>query len=194
VTAEVTDEPVPVPIDLDVDFNRAVWREASEIIVDSTWSARSLQKAAARWASIILVLGLPANVIATVTAAGAGAAAIFVRNATVTAVLALVAAVIAGTKAVLKPEDTYQSYASKGSAYLALRNDTRHFRSVRIRTPGVTASELEQEVKALTTRLNALAHQPPLRIPTWAYTQAKRSIEAGESDYTGDRFWEEPPF
>ena len=114
MTAAVTDEPVPVPIDLDVDFKRALWREASEIIVDATWSwARSLQKAAARWGSIILVLGLPANVIATVTAAGAGAAAIFVRNTTVTAVLALVAAVIAGTKAVLKPEETYQGYASR---------------------------------------------------------------------------------
>jgi hypothetical protein len=49
----------------------------------------------------------------------------FVRNTTVAAILALVAAVIAGTKAVLKPEDTYQGYASKGSVYLALRNDTR---------------------------------------------------------------------
>jgi hypothetical protein len=55
-------------------FKRAVWRDASEIIVDSTWTARSLQKAAARWASTILVLGLPANVIAKVTGAGAGAA------------------------------------------------------------------------------------------------------------------------
>ncbi len=187
-------EPDRAPADLDVEFKRAVWHEASQIIVDSTWSARSLQKAAARWATIVVVLGLPANVIATVTAAGAGAAAVFVRNTTVTAVLALIAAVIAGSKAVLRPEDTYQGYASKGSAYLALRNDTRHFRSVRLRTAGVTPAELEQEVKALTTRLNALTQQPPLRIPTWAYQRAKQSIEAGESDYAGDPFWEDPPF
>jgi hypothetical protein len=179
---------------LDVDLKRSMWRAATEIIVDATWSARSLQKAAARWSSIVLILGLPANVIGTVTAASAGAAAIFVRTPAVTASLALVAALIAGTKAVLKPDETYQGYASKGAGYLALRNDTRHFRNVRLVMPAAEPDQLEADLKALTSRLNALSQQPPIRVPTWAYDQAKGSIEAGESDYTGDRFWEDPPF
>jgi hypothetical protein len=183
-----------IPKDLELEFQRAIWRGATEIIVDASWSARSLQKAAACWATVVLVLGLPANVLASVTATGAGAAAIFVRNAALTAILALIAAALTGMKAVLKPEETYQGYASKGSAYLALRNDTRHFRNVRLRTVGVSPDQFESELKALTSRLNALSQQPPVRIPTWAYKQAKESIEAGESDYKGDRFWEDPPF
>jgi hypothetical protein len=185
---------MPLPTDDALELRRSLWRATSEIIVDATWSARSFHKAAARWSTIVLVLGLPANVITTVTAAGAGAAAVFVRNPPVTATLALIAAVIAGTKAVLKPEETYQGYASKGAAYLALRNDTRHFRNVRLQLPGAGLDELENELKALTGRLNALIRQPPIRVPTWAYEQAKRSIEGGESDYTGDHFWQEPPF
>jgi hypothetical protein len=183
-----------VPADLSLDYQRSLWRGATEIIVDSTWSARSLQKAAARWSTIILALGLPANIITTVTAAGAGAAAVFVHNPLVTAPLALTAAVIAGMKSVLKPEETYHGYASKGADYLALRNDARHFRNVRLRSAGAGADDLANELKALTDRLNALTHRPPTRIPTWAYRQAKQSIEAGESDYQGDRFWEDPPF
>jgi hypothetical protein len=152
-----------------------------------------LQKAAARWATVSLFLGLPASVIATVTAAGA-AAAVIAHVPALTATLALVAAAITGLRAVLKPEETYQGYSGKGAAYLALRNDARHFRNVRLRTPGSSPSELESELKALTSRLNALTQQPPVRIPTWAYNQAKQSIDAGESDYSGDRFWEEAPF
>lgn len=116
---------------------------ANEIIVDATWSARSLQKAASRWAGYGLVLGLPANVITTLSAASASATAAFLHIPAVAASLALVAAVIAGTKAVLKPEETYQGYASKGAAYLALRNDARHFRNVRLRTGDANPAEVE---------------------------------------------------
>jgi hypothetical protein len=186
--------PPPPSGHLDVELQRSIWNAATEIIVDATWSARSLQKAASRWATVRLYLGLPANVIASVTAAGAGAAAVVAHVPALTATLALVAAVIIGAKAVLQPEETYQGYAGKGAAYLALRNDTRYFRNVRLRIPGASPGELENELKALTSRLNALTQQPPLRIPSWAYEQAQRSIEAGESDYTGDRFWEEAPF
>jgi hypothetical protein len=164
------------------------------MVVDVTWSARSLQKAASRWSVVALALGFPANIIATVTAAGAGTAAIFIRAPAVTAALALTAAVIAGTKAVLRPEETYQGYATKGSVYLALRNDLRHFRGVRLRVPDADATDLESELRGLVARLNTLTNQPPLKIPSWAYKQAKRSIDAGESDYEGDHFWEAPPF
>jgi len=177
-----------------VELRRSLWKGASEIIVDTTWTARSFQIAAGEWSKVALLLGLPANVIGTVTAAGAGAAAIFLHTPAVTATLALIAAVLAGVKAAMKPEDTYQGYALKGSAYLALRNDTRHFRNVRLRLPAVPIGELESELKALNARLNALVQQPPLRSPSWAYNRAKRSVEAGESDYTPDHFWEEPPF
>lgn len=182
------------PGDLGLEFRRSLWRGATEIIVDSTWSARSLQKAAAHWAIVVLWLGVPASVIGALTAAGAGVAAAFVRGIPALAVtLAVVAALVAGMKAVLKPEETHQGYASKGAAYLALRNDTRHFRNVRLRTQGRKAQELEEELTALKNRLNALGQQPPIRIPTWAYNRAKKSIEAGESSYAGDPFWEEPP-
>jgi hypothetical protein len=190
----VTTQPPSQGQHVDVELQRSLWNAANEIVVDATWSARSLQKAAARWSTVVVFLGLPANVIASVTAAGAGAAAVVAHVPAVTATLALIAAVITGMKAVLKPEETYQGYAGKGAAYLALRNDARNFRNVRIRVSGGSAAELENELKALTSRLNALTQQPPLRIPTWAYDQAKRSIEAGESDYSGDRFWEEAPF
>ena len=185
---------VVIPNDMTLEFQRALWRGASEIIVDSMWSARSLQKAAARWSTVVLALGLPGNLIATVTATAAGASALFAHNPIVTATLALVAGVIAGTKAVLKPEETYQGYAAKGAAYLALRNDARHFRNVRLRTPGAQAAQLENDLRAMNARLNALAQRPPVRVPTWAYKAAKKSINVGESDYVGDRFWEEPPF
>ncbi len=189
------DQAGQVPDDLALEFQRALWRGTSEIIVDATYSARSLQKAAAWWSIVVLWLGVPASVVAALTAAGAGVAAAFVRGIpALTITLAVIAAVLAGLKAVLKPEETYQGYASKGSAFLALRNDARHYRNVRLRMPGAEADELEQELAALKNRLNALGQQPPIRIPTWAYKQGKRSINAGESSYAGDPLWEESPF
>jgi len=185
--------PPPLPAE-GLELRRAHWIAATQMIVDATWSARSLQKAAARWATISLLLGLPASVVAALTAAGAGAAALLSKVPLLTAILALVAAVIAAAKAVLKPDETYQGYARKGASYLALRNDTRQFRSIRLRTPAIDAQELEKDLSALNQRLNSLGQQPPIRIPTWAYNEAKRSVAKGESEYAGDPFWEEPPF
>ena len=175
-------------------MRRALWRSANEIIIDTSWTARAFQKAAARWSTVVLYLGLPASVATAVTAAGAGTVALVARMPVAVAVLGLTAAVIAGAKAVLRPEDTYQGYNSKGSAYLVLRNDARQFRDIRVRNPRWSDAELESELRSLNGRLNALVQQPPLRVPTWAYQQAKKSIEAGESDYVSDRFWQEPPF
>jgi len=178
----------------ELDVRRALWESASQIIVDSSWSARTFQKAASRWATVAVYVGLPSSIAATVAAAGAGATALLTRVPVLAGVLGLAAAVLAGTRAVLRPEETYQGYASKGAAYLVLRNDTREFRGLRIGSSRWTSAELESELRALNARLNALAQQPPLRAPTWAYRQAQKSVEAGESDYVADHFWQAVPF
>jgi hypothetical protein len=186
--------PGPEPSDPALEFRRALWRETTKIIVDTLYSGRSHQKAAARWSTVAIGLGLPAAVITAASSAGAAVSAVFVRDARLTAGLALVAAVLSAARAFLKPDETFRAYEAKGAAYIALRNDATQFRDVRLRSGRATDEELESELNSLHARRNALNLQQPIRVPTWAYKQAKASLAAGESDYKNDPFWEDPPF
>jgi hypothetical protein len=176
------------------EFRRAAWRESTKIIIDSLYSARGHQAAAHRWAKVVTVLGVPASVLTALTAGGAGVVALAGKSATVTAVLALVATGLSATRGFLRPEATLQEYEDKGAGYLALRNDVAFFRDVVLPNRQSPEDDVERQLRSFVARRNALNRQPPMRIPGWAYRAAKRGIEAGESDYEGDRLWVDPPF
>ena len=178
----------------DVEFRRTVWNEANKLVIDSLYSGRSQQVAAARWATVAIFLGLPSSLLAATASAGAAVSAAFLQDPRLTAGLALAATLLTAARAFLRPEDTARGYETKGSAYLALRNDAAQFRDVRVRFARGTSTELERELRELSARRNQLNSQPPIRVPTWAYRIARRSLETGESDYENDAFWVKAPF
>jgi len=177
----------------DASLRRALWEEANRVVIDSAYSGRAHQLLGTRWEKLNLWLGIPATVLSTVLAGGAGVTALVGTRTWITATLALVAAALSASRSFLRPEENAELHGLKGDRFISLRNDAIRFQQVDLRS-GVSTDALSDRSKNLSLRRNALRETPPRHIPRWAYEMAKQNIQAGESDYENDSLWEESPF
>jgi hypothetical protein len=174
----------------DESIRTAIDHATKQLLVDALYTGRGHQQAGARFNTLNQWIGAPAAVLSAVSSSGAALSAIFGANAAITAALAIIATVFTSLRAFLRTDKLAEEHSLKGRRYISLRNDIRIFRAVDMKL-GLPIAELKKQLESFRKRYNDLNEIPPLVISRKDYLAAKKSIEAGESSYEGDRAWEE---
>ena len=105
----------------------AIRAELARIEEDCIHSGKAQFNAAERWGRYHLYLGLPSALLS----AAAGAA--FLKNyGEIAGAMTMLAALLTALMTFLKPSERATSHKAAGDQYLALRNDARVFRNIRI--------------------------------------------------------------
>jgi hypothetical protein len=153
--------------------------EASRIEEDALYSARSHFEAARTWGNAHLWIGVPAAVLAAIASASA------FKDATMLAgSLAIIVAALSAISTFLNPSERAQSHHQAGGKYNALRNRVRIFRELGLQSEA-TRADLLVALKAMALERDDLNLSTP-QIPRWAFSRARRGIEAGEAAYRVD--------
>jgi hypothetical protein len=174
------------------EFRRALWEQASGIVIDATYSGRSHQALGTRWARINHWLGVPAVVLSAFLAGGAGVTALTGAESWITATLALIAAGLSAARGFLRPDENADLHGLKGDRFISLKNDALLFQDVELRSDR-SDEDLQQALRELADRRNNLRESPPRHISHKVYEATKESIERGESSYVGDPLWRDYP-
>jgi len=169
----------------------ALWEDANRVVIDSTYSGRSHQAMGVRWDKINRWLGIPSVALSALLAGSAGISAIAGAHSWITAMLALISALLVSVKGFLKPEDNANLHGLKGDRYLSLRNDALTFQQIDLRSD-LGVDVLTNRGKDLNKRRNGLREEPPRHIYRSVYETTKKSIDRGESNYENDPLWREP--
>lgn len=170
---------------------QAIIHEAKRISEDTIYCYAGHSQAARRWDEINLWLGIPTTVIAAVTgvtslSSNSNSPAILGLSVSVlVGALAFFVAALSGLSTFLDPKNQASKHYLTAVAYLALHNDVRIFYQIDCLS-GRPASELAEQVKKLSARLNDLDNQP-LIIPRWAQLAGDKMIKSGAYDYKVDK-------
>lgn len=187
--------PDPRPVELPVrspELRRALWVQASELIVDTGYNYRAhliigqKRRAQAKW------LGIPRVILPVVAAAGTAFLALIGIDKIAVAGFGFIAAIVVALERYFDPIGQANAHSDKGDRILTLHKDLRFFRNVRLRGQE-PVDQLEREYAALLKRGNALRESEPRQYPSWAYDEARRQIRDGQSEYLDDPLWQEPP-
>ena len=169
---------------------KALWEDANRVIIDSTYSGRSHQAMGVFWDKLNRWIGIPSVVLSALLASGAGISAIVGLHRWITAVLALISALLVSLRGFLKPEENANLHGDKGDRYINLRNDALTYQRVDLRS-NIDLDVLVSRGRDLNKRRNALRQEVPSHIYKSVYEKTKRSIERGESDYENDPLWKD---
>ena len=165
----------------------AVIEETRRIEEDSLHSMKGHLNAGSLWSWVHLFLGLPSAVLATF----AGITALS-GEPKITAILALLAAVLTSVMTFLKPQQVANNHNNAGREYNILKNRVRRFREIEllqldweIRVHRVDNSAIIRKINELAEKRDELNSMSP-DIPRWAYKKAKKDIDAGMAEYQVD--------
>lgn len=185
----------PAPTELPVrsaEFRRALWVQASELIVDTGYSYRAHlivgqeRRAQAKW------LGIPRVVLPVAASAGTAVLALIGLDKIVVGAFGFIGAIVVALEKYFDPIGQANAHSDKGDRLLTLYKDLRFFRNVRLRGPSPD-DQLEGDFTALRERGDHLREGEPRQIPYWAYQRAKQQIDAGQAKHVGDPLWQDPP-
>lgn len=158
----------------------AIFAEASRIEEDCTISSKSHFNAGCSWRRRNYWIGIPATIFATAISLAA------VKNhPDIVTVLSITAAILTGLLTYLKPSEHSSNHKSAGDQYLALRNDTRTFRTIDLSTENEDKSAIVK-IKVLAQRRNELNQSCP-EIPEKDFKIALNGVANGEAKYEIDR-------
>lgn len=139
---------------------------------------------AERWEKLNLRLGI-SSIILSVTAGSLALSKIVPHFDIFAGITGFAAAALTALLSFLKPRDKYEIHTRFGNKYLSLRNDLRRFSNIEL-LGNPTEDELKTMLDKFITEKKALDTDSPL-LPNWAYTEAKKRIEAGETVYMVDK-------
>lgn len=175
------------------NLRKALWEEANRVVIDATYSGRAHQMMGTDWNGINRFLGLPAVILSTLLAGGAGVTILVGVHKWIPATLALVSAGLTAARSFLRADETAEQNGLKGDRLINLRNDAIRFQQIDLLS-SLSLDALSDRCKILSERRNSFREQPPRHIPKSVYERVKKSIESGESDYENDRLWQQGPF
>lgn len=164
----------------------ALDREAQRLIEDSLHTGRNNQEAGRWWSGFNTWIGAPSEVLSAILAGSAGISALIGSEARTTAAFALASAALTALRAFFKPAEKADGYTLKGSRFIAIRNETRFFQEIDLAS-NAPDEELRSQLRELRKRYADLNEGPPLVVQRMHYLRARKSIEAGESDYAVDK-------
>lgn len=164
---------------MNVELRNNVLRELSRIEEDCEYSSKSQFNASDRWSRYHILIGLPAVILAA-----AAGAAFLKAHSDVASVISLVVAVLTAAQTFLKPGERGQAHKSAGDQYLALKTQSRIYRTVGIFRDDEAAfaaklNELDETRRALNTAA-------PIPAPR-DFRKAQKGIDNGEATHRVDR-------
>lgn len=175
------------------NIHRQLFEQANRIAIDADYTARQHFIVGQDWRRWATPLGLPLVIVSAASSGAAGLSALWGGETWITVFLGVLGAVVGGVKAFYKPEEQAKGHSAKGSAYLTIRNETRHFQNVELHTsadPAVLADRL----KFLSDRYNLLTGQEPREIPRRVIDKVREQVKRGDYSYEDDPLWKESPF
>lgn len=153
--------------------------ELQRLEEDCTHSGKAHFNACDRWNRWNYVFGIPSVILS----AAAGTA--FFEDYTVAAgVMSVSVTVLTALMTFLKPSERATSHKNSGDQYLALRNDSRVFRTITLLTLEDSASL--EGMSGLTTRRNEL-NQASYMFSEQDFKKAKAGIDAGQAVHKVDK-------
>jgi hypothetical protein len=157
-------------------------KEAKRIEEALLYSSKGHFVSARFWSNFHLFIGIPIVVISGI--AGASAFSTLDSSHIVAGVLSLLVAGLSAIATFLNPNERASAHMSSGNSYDALMNKVRIFWAI--------DCWRDESEEVLTERLKWLSEQKDElnrkcgQIPGWAYTKAKKGIEAGEASFKVD--------
>lgn len=166
---------------IDKDLRHRLEAELLRIEEDSIHSSKEQYNAGVRYGDYHLRLGVPAAALSAV----AGAASFAGQWELAAGFLSVAVAILASLQTFMKPSERAAAHKSAGDQFLALKNDARVLREVRL---AIMPSDLEGTVavEALAKRRNELNAASP-QCSRSDFEKARAGIEAGEATYRVDR-------
>lgn len=163
----------------DGELRTLIEDELSRIEEDCNHSGKAQFNAGTRWNSYHYWIGIPA-----VIASALAGTAFFKEMPEVGGVLAVMTAVLTTLQTFLKPSERASAHKAAGDQYLALRNDARVFRQIRLRHVCDRQSAIDglDEFTSRRREMNLAAPQFANR----DFKKAKKGIDAGESTHKVD--------
>ena len=170
------------------DVRKELHHEANRILIDAEYTGRQHMLCARRWRRWVAWTGLPREIAATVASGGAGLSAVIGGAVWITAGLALVGLIANAIHLVFQPEQQVVGHDTKGTAYVALRNEARRFMNIDLYSLQ-SLDSLSDRVRTLGGRCDDLRSQEPTGLPEWTYKKVKTAIAAGDYSYDNDPLW-----
>jgi hypothetical protein len=161
-----------------------VIREAKRIEERSRLTSKSHFKAAAVWANLHLLLGIPAVVLAAIASALVHSQVSDTK--TEVGIISVAVAALTALQTFLNPSEREQKHLVAGNNYASLENRTRIFWTIQCWQEADSDSALTARVLHLSEEDDKLKSSSPA-IPGWAYFFARRAIAKGETTYEVDK-------
>ena len=175
----------------DRELRRSLWTAASELIVDVGYAYRQhfitgqKMRADAKW------LEIPRVIFPVAASAGTATFALVGLNG-LAVVFGFVSAIVLALGKVLDPIGQANAHSDKGDRLLSVWKDLRYLQNVKLRSPA-SGTELESALAQLRKRADDIRMAEPRQTPRYAYDEARRQVNDGQSEYTGDPLWRDPP-
>jgi hypothetical protein len=164
----------------DSETMKAIRTELSRIEEDCIHSGKAQFNAAVRWGHYHLWLGLPSAILS----AAAGAA--FIKShGEIAGAMTMLAALLTSLMTFLKPSERASAHKTAGDQYLALRNDARVFREIRIDHTCDDQAAIDS-MDEFTKRRNEL-NQASAPFSRKDFEKARAGIEVGEATHQVDK-------
>jgi hypothetical protein len=161
----------------------AIIEEAKRIYENCLYTSKSHFTAANFWTSFHLWIGIPTVILAGI--AGTLAFANFSYHNILAGILSLIIVVLTAVTTFLNPKERANIHLKAGNDYDSLLSRIRIFWT--IDCWGEEAEEiLTDKLKDFAEQRDGLNRGCP-QPPKWAFTKAKKGIEAGEAEYFVDK-------
>jgi len=159
-------------------------KEALRLFEDTELSSKSHFVAAERWENTNLCLSIP-SIILSVIAGSLALGKILPYFEIFAGLSGFGAAALISLLAFLKPNTKYETYMRFGNKYLALKGDIRRYVDIELDLDGAD-NQKKSLLDNLISSKKEIDSSAPL-ISNWAYKNAKKRIENGETKYKVDK-------
>lgn len=165
---------------IDAGLREKIETELSRIEEDTLHSGKSQYNAGERYSSRHVWLGVPASALSAL----AGAASFSGQWEIAAGLISIAVAVLAALQTFMKPAEQAAAHKAAGDQFLALRNDARLMREIKV---GLIeeAHEAVTALEVMVKRRNDLNASSP-QVSTRDFQKAKKGIDAGEAKHAVD--------
>lgn len=154
--------------------------ELERIEEDCIHSGKAHFNAADRWGHYHLWLGLPAVVLS-----GLASVAFINESPILAAIMSGSVAILTAIQTFVKPSERAVTHKAAGDQYLALRNDARVFRQIKLDHVCDDQAAIDG-LDALSTRRNELNAASP-QVSRGDFEKARKGIDEGEAQHVVDK-------
>jgi hypothetical protein len=163
-----------------IDLKAKAAAELERIEEDCIHSGKAHFNAASRWSCYHTALGLPSVILSALAGA-----AFFKDYSNIAGLMSSLVAILTALMTFLKPSERAAAHKSSGDQYLALRNDARVFRTIKLGT----SCDDDTAISILdnfTKRRNDL-NQSSTQFSRKDFEKARTGIDSGEATHQIDK-------